>query len=170
MQRDGGCDAAMQVLQELGFDASTCALVCRQVRRPDSLPHISFEPHSHSALQTNDPETAVALALSMAEQPAALQFSPAPAAPSALALEKFKMVVVVRGDLGMSAGKVAAQSVHAALAAYRQALAQSPQFVRAWEAQGEATICVQCSGEQELQVRHMRCDVLVAHDGMYDVT
>jgi hypothetical protein len=105
----------------------------------------------------------VALALSMAEHPAALQLSPAPPAPS----DKLKMVVVVRSDLGMSAGKVAAQSVHAALAAYRQALAHSPQFVRAWEAQGEATICVQCSGDQELQVPW----TCVAH-GMYarDVT
>ncbi len=37
----GGVDAAaavMQVLQELGFDASTCAWVCQQVRRPKLVP------------------------------------------------------------------------------------------------------------------------------------
>ncbi len=98
----------------------------------------------------------------MAEQPASTHL----AAPAALghALEKFKMVVVIRGDLGMSAGKVAAQSVHAALAAYRQALVQSPQFVRAWEAQGEATICVQCSTDEELQVSEHALRCVVGHD------
>ncbi len=102
---------------------------------------VPFSFARHAAPQTGDPETAVALALSLAEQP------PPPHAP-----EKFKMVLVVRGDLGMSAGKVAAQCVHAALAAYRQALAQAPLLVRAWEGQGETTICVQCSGDEELQV------------------
>ncbi len=79
--------------------------------------------------------------MSLAEQP-----------PPTHAPEKLKMVLVARADLGMSTGKIAAQCVHAALAAYRQALAQVPRFVRAWESQGEATICLQCSGDEELQV------------------
>ncbi len=96
-----------------------------------------------------DPETAIALALSMADQPVPVKF---PSAPAGHVFEKVKMVIVVRGDLGMSSGKIAAQCVHAALAAYRQALVQSPPLVRAWEAQGEATICVQCSSDSELEV------------------
>jgi PTH2 family peptidyl-tRNA hydrolase len=93
----------------------------------------------------------------MADQPAPLQFPSLP--PAGHAFEKFKMVIVVRADLGMSSGKIAAQCVHAALAAYRQALVQSPPFVRAWEAQGEATICVQCSSDKDLEVflRAARC-------------
>jgi peptidyl-tRNA hydrolase len=63
------------------------------------------------------------------------------------------MVIVVRADLGMSAGKIAAQSVHAALAAYRHAQEKMPSSLRAWEGQGAATICLQCSGDEQLQVR-----------------
>ncbi len=96
----------------------------------------------------------MALAMSVVEQPASAALQQLPSEPS---LEKFKMVLVVRADLGMSAGKIAAQCVHAALAGYRQALVQAPQFVSAWESQGEATICLQCSGDEELQVYEVRC-------------
>jgi hypothetical protein len=102
------------------------------------------------APQTHDPETAVALALSMAEQPSSLQSLPD--AHTAHDRLRFKMVVVVRADLGMSAGKIAAQCVHAALAAYRKSMLQSTPWVRAWENQGEATVCLQCNSDDELQV------------------
>jgi PTH2 family peptidyl-tRNA hydrolase len=102
------------------------------------------------ALQTHDPETAVALALSMAEQQSSPQVLPVGHA--AHHHDTFKMVVVVRADLGMSAGKIAAQCVHAALAAYRQSQVRATPWLRAWESQGEATICLQCSGDDELQV------------------
>ncbi len=98
----------------------------------------------------------MALALSLAEQPSRqvgltlTQFLPA-AIPT-LELQKFKMVVVVRADLGMSPGKIAAQCVHAALAAYRQGVVQALPWVREWERQGEATICLQCGSDAELQV------------------
>lgn len=71
--------------------------------------------------------------------------------PSAISVstrvEGMKMVLVVRSDLGMSAGKVAAQCVHGALGAVRVA---EPSKVRAWELGGESTICLRCDNADEM--------------------
>jgi peptidyl-tRNA hydrolase, PTH2 family len=61
-----------------------------------------------------------------------------------------KMVIVVRTDLKMTTGKVAAQCVHAALGAYRIALETSSQSLLAWEESGEKTVCLRCSSLKEL--------------------
>lgn len=53
---------------------------------------------------------------------------------------RYKLTVAVRQDLGMSPGKMAAQTCHAVLAAYRTAVARAPDAVRAWEAQGEPVV------------------------------
>lgn len=52
-------------------------------------------------------------------------------------LEPLKLVILVREDLGMSPGKVAAQVAHAALKAYRTA---QPSILEAWDSQGQAII------------------------------
>lgn len=61
-----------------------------------------------------------------------------------------KMVLVVRSDLGMSAGKVAAQCVHAALGAYRLAAASNAPLMAVWEDSGEKTVCLRCKDEAEI--------------------
>lgn len=59
-----------------------------------------------------------------------------------------KLVLVVRQDLGMSPGKVAAQCVHAALGVVQH---QTP-FLLEWRASGEKTIVLACrGGEEELK-------------------
>ena len=54
----------------------------------------------------------------------------------------YKMVILVREELRMGAGKVAAQCVHAALGAYRtrRGRRRRPSALHAWQMTGEATI------------------------------
>lgn len=66
------------------------------------------------------------------------------------AFEECKMVLVVRTDLGMTKGKIAAQCGHATLACYKTLLATNPQLLRHWERTGQAKIALQCSSEEEL--------------------
>ena len=58
----------------------------------------------------------------------------------ALAPVPKKLVCLVRQDLNMGAGKVAAQVAHGALGAYRKASQRDPQTLRGWEDGGEACI------------------------------
>lgn len=59
----------------------------------------------------------------------------------------FKQAIVVRTDLGMGKGKVAAQCSHASLAAYKKTSAQARDK---WEASGTEKIVLKVSGEKEL--------------------
>lgn len=51
-----------------------------------------------------------------------------------------KLVLVVRNDLGMTKGKVAAQCSHATLGCYQMAMEKCPDVVEAWEAIGQMKI------------------------------
>ncbi|KAJ4306856.1 hypothetical protein N0V88_000227 [Collariella sp. IMI 366227] len=72
--------------------------------------------------------------------------------------EECKLVLVVRTDLGMTKGKIAAQASHATLACYKsllraaQAAPQSTEakLLRQWERNGQAKIAVQVKSEDEL--------------------
>jgi PTH2 family peptidyl-tRNA hydrolase len=64
---------------------------------------------------------------------------------------EYKMVILVRHDLRMSAGKIGAQACHAALKAER-GLAGS-QVVRAWRSCGEPIILLKCSDEGVMAAR-----------------
>nr|CDS24242.1 peptidyl tRNA hydrolase 2 mitochondrial [Echinococcus granulosus] len=61
-----------------------------------------------------------------------------------------KLVLVVRNDLGMSKGKVAAQCSHATLGCYRNALEDCPQIVSAWELCGEKKIALKAPDYETL--------------------
>ncbi|KAH8054169.1 pyroglutamyl-peptidase [Aureococcus anophagefferens] len=63
-----------------------------------------------------------------------------PPPPSA---QRLKQVLVVRADLGMSAGKIAAQCAHASLGGYREALRRTPDVADRWVGAGETVIVVQ---------------------------
>lgn len=74
--------------------------------------------------------------------------------------EECKLVLVVRTDLGMTKGKIAAQCSHATLACYktlsRAAAKKGPNSPEAkllsrWERLGQAKIAVQTKGEDELK-------------------
>ncbi|KAH6620950.1 peptidyl-tRNA hydrolase PTH2-domain-containing protein [Chaetomium sp. MPI-SDFR-AT-0129] len=72
--------------------------------------------------------------------------------------EECKLVLVVRTDLGMNKGKMAAQASHATLACYKtllRAAQTSPQsseaqLLRQWDRRGQAKVAVQIKGEDEL--------------------
>ncbi|KAK4175946.1 peptidyl-tRNA hydrolase PTH2-domain-containing protein [Triangularia setosa] len=74
--------------------------------------------------------------------------------------EECKLVLVVRTDLGMTKGKIAAQAGHATLACYKtlsKAAAKDPngkaaQILKQWERRGQAKIAVQVKSEEELLV------------------
>lgn len=60
------------------------------------------------------------------------------------------MILVVRNDLRMGKGKIAAQCGHAAVGTYQSAIKRSPQLVRAWESSGCAKVAVRVENETEL--------------------
>jgi hypothetical protein len=58
-----------------------------------------------------------------------------------------KQAIVARADLGMGAGKLAAQVAHASLSAYEDADERSR---RAWKGEGQKKVVLQGDGEAEL--------------------
>ncbi|KAH8706381.1 peptidyl-tRNA hydrolase PTH2-domain-containing protein [Ilyonectria robusta] len=69
--------------------------------------------------------------------------------------EECKLVLVVRTDLGMTKGKIAAQCSHATLACYKK-LMRAPEgsaerkLLARWEKYGQAKIAVQIKSQEEL--------------------
>ncbi|KAF0294131.1 Peptidyl-tRNA hydrolase 2, mitochondrial [Amphibalanus amphitrite] len=64
--------------------------------------------------------------------------------------DDMKMILVVRMDLKMGKGKIAAQCSHAALAAYKQSQRQSPEYLREWERRGPAKVVVRVEDESAM--------------------
>ncbi|KAJ1796521.1 hypothetical protein LPJ56_007154 [Coemansia sp. RSA 2599] len=64
--------------------------------------------------------------------------------------EDTKLVLVVRTDLGMTKGKIAAQCCHATLACYKRAMKEAPGVLKAWEYSGQAKVTLKCASEEEL--------------------
>ncbi|KAH0838577.1 peptidyl-tRNA hydrolase 2 [Lanmaoa asiatica] len=65
-------------------------------------------------------------------------------------LEQCKLVLVVRTDLKMTQGKIAAQCGHATLACYKALMKTNPKLVQHWERTGQAKIALKASSEEEL--------------------
>ncbi|KAH8120554.1 peptidyl-tRNA hydrolase PTH2-domain-containing protein [Phellopilus nigrolimitatus] len=63
-------------------------------------------------------------------------------------LEECKLVLVVRTDLGMSSGKIAAQ--HATLACYKALSKTNPSLLRHWERTGQSKVALRVNNEEEL--------------------
>lgn len=61
-----------------------------------------------------------------------------------------KMVLVVRTDLKMTKGKIAAQCCHGAIGAYQLAAEVSPDALRRWERSGCAKVALQVATDAEL--------------------
>ena len=55
-----------------------------------------------------------------------------------------KMVLVVRTELKMSSGKIAAQCGHATLGAYQRAMKKNAADVKSWSKTGQAKIALKC--------------------------
>ncbi|KAJ7071234.1 PTH2-domain-containing protein [Mycena amicta] len=71
--------------------------------------------------------------------------------PSALnTLNDCQMVLVVRTDLGMTTGKIAAQCSHASLACYKTLSKNAPPLLEQWASTGYVKSVVRCESEDEL--------------------
>ena len=77
--------------------------------------------------------------------------------------EEYKMVILIRNDLGMSKGKAVAQACHATLAAYKSALRQCPSVVKMWDSQGQPKVALRVDSEADLVtlIRRARTSNLV---------
>jgi len=62
---------------------------------------------------------------------------------------EIKQVIVVRSDLKMGKGKVAAQVAHAALDAAEAAQRRHPDWYDSWKGQGQAKVVVKTDGGEE---------------------
>ncbi len=63
---------------------------------------------------------------------------------------RYKQVIVVRKDLGMSCGKLAAQAAHASLEAAEESRRKIPDVYRRWREEGAKKVVVQVNSEEEL--------------------
>ncbi|KAI0321666.1 peptidyl-tRNA hydrolase PTH2-domain-containing protein [Amylostereum chailletii] len=61
-----------------------------------------------------------------------------------------KLVLLVRTDLKMTPGKIAAQCSHATLACYKALVKKNPKLVQQWETTGQAKIALKVSSEDQL--------------------
>jgi len=64
---------------------------------------------------------------------------------------EYKLVLVVRSDLKMGKGKVAAQCSHATLGCFQKAIDQCPDAVDTWYNHGQPKIVVKCDSADELE-------------------
>lgn len=63
---------------------------------------------------------------------------------------EYKMILVVRNDLKMGKGKVAAQCSHAAVSAYKQIQRRNPAMLKEWEYCGQPKVVVKAPDEETL--------------------
>uniref|UniRef100_A0A1L8E072 peptidyl-tRNA hydrolase n=1 Tax=Nyssomyia neivai TaxID=330878 RepID=A0A1L8E072_9DIPT len=73
---------------------------------------------------------------------------------------EYKMILVVRNDLKMGKGKIAAQCGHAAVGAYQTATKKTPRLVKRWENSGCAKIAVKVESEEELMQIRLKANAL----------
>lgn len=64
----------------------------------------------------------------------------------------YKMVFVVRNDLGMSKGKMASQCAHATLLCYKTAMENCPESVKLWSYTGQAKIALKVDGNGDEEI------------------
>ena len=62
-----------------------------------------------------------------------------------------KQVLVVRSDLGMGKGKIAAQASHASLEASERSVREKRDWYDAWKSEGQAKIVLKVGGQGELE-------------------
>ncbi|CAA2981783.1 peptidyl-tRNA hydrolase 2, mitochondrial-like isoform X2 [Olea europaea var. sylvestris] len=75
-------------------------------------------------------------------------------------LEDFKMVLVVRNDLKMGKGKIAAQCSHAALGLYKKLVNRAPKSLNRWEMCGQVKVVVKIESEDDMLVLQAKANSL----------
>lgn len=73
-----------------------------------------------------------------------------PTVPKEIITENMRMMLIVRNDLKMGKGKVAAQCCHAALTAYKLGMKRDPETMKVWDSNGQQKVTVKCNSEEEL--------------------
>jgi len=63
---------------------------------------------------------------------------------------EFKMAIVVRSDLDMSPGKVAAQACHACLETYEKARRRKDEYWKEWRKEGAKKVILKAKSLEEL--------------------
>ncbi|MBU0636503.1 peptidyl-tRNA hydrolase Pth2 [Candidatus Micrarchaeota archaeon] len=63
---------------------------------------------------------------------------------------EFKQAIVIRTDLGMGKGKIAAQSSHASVTAVEKTQQQELDWLLEWKNQGQAKIVLKVNSKKEL--------------------
>jgi PTH2 family peptidyl-tRNA hydrolase len=84
--------------------------------------------------------------------------------------EECKMIMVVRTDLKMTKGKIAAQCGHAAIACYESLQRSNPELLQRWKTDGQAKVVVQVSDEEQLELlqgiaQSLEITARIIHDG-----
>ncbi|KAM9370729.1 peptidyl-tRNA hydrolase 2, mitochondrial [Phaethornis superciliosus] len=82
---------------------------------------------------------------------------------------EFKMVLIVRTDLKMGKGKVAAQCSHAAVSAYKQLQRRNPDLLKQWEYCGQPKVVLKAPDEEALlqllaEAKHLGLTVSLIQD------
>lgn len=75
-------------------------------------------------------------------------------------LENFKMVLVVRNDLKMGKGKIAAQCSHATLGLYKKLHNRAPKALNRWEMCGQVKVVVKIEREEDMLLLQERAKSL----------
>ncbi|XP_068623746.1 peptidyl-tRNA hydrolase 2, mitochondrial-like [Battus philenor] len=64
---------------------------------------------------------------------------------------EYKLVLVVRTDLNMGKGKIAAQCSHAAVGAFEKAQRKDPEGLKSWQMTGQAKIALKTDSVDEIK-------------------
>jgi len=63
---------------------------------------------------------------------------------------EYKQVIILRTDLKMSKGKIAAQAGHAAVSSAEESRRRHPEWWRTWIEEGQCKVAVKVENEEEL--------------------
>ncbi len=67
---------------------------------------------------------------------------------------RYKQVIIVRTDIRMGKGKLAAQVAHAAVSSLKEAERSRPEWAQAWLSEGQPKIVTKVGGLEELLRRY----------------
>jgi len=76
-------------------------------------------------------------------------------------MSELKQVIVIRKDLGMKPGKIAAQCAHASVEAIEKTEIKTPGVVQEWKAGGMPKIVLKVNSEKELLELFMQIKKLI---------
>ncbi|MEW6222553.1 MAG: peptidyl-tRNA hydrolase Pth2 [Candidatus Hadarchaeota archaeon] len=64
---------------------------------------------------------------------------------------RYKQVIVVRGDLGMSPGKMAVQVAHGSVISAEKTRRERPEWFKGWLEEGQKKVVAEVAAEKELK-------------------